>query len=200
MKNLKKNIIKILLFFFISLIFLKFSYNDLNLEDFQSLIPELKSNKIFTNLEKINNNKGVITVAGIIHANINDVWNFITNEDRIHKDILEKYILKDKGNTKVKKVLLNFPWPLHDRWTIYEENINSQLYGKEWKEIGGDIPINRGAIRLFKLDVYKTLMIYKSSLDPGLDYVPQWAIDIGMKYYAPSIIKRVQDYFKEKSP
>ncbi len=199
MKNLK-NISKILLFFFISSILLNFSYNDLNIEDFQSLIPELKNNKIYTNLEKINNNTGVITVAGIIHANIGDVWNFITSEDKIHRDILEKYILNDKGNIKVKKALLNFPWPLQDRWTVYEENINPQLYGKEWKEVGGDIPINRGAIRLFKLEDNKTLMIYKSSLDPGLEYVPQWAIDVGMKYYAPSIIKRIQDYFKEKSP
>jgi len=35
-------------------------------------------------------------------------------------------------------------------------------------------------------------MVYKLSFDPGLAFIPEWAIELGMKYKAPSIIERVR--------
>jgi len=170
-----------------------FSYRELQISDYQDIILEIEKGKIYTNLEKIHNTLGVVTVIGKIDASIEIVWKLIQSDnDKIYPDILEKQILNQEGNRIIKKSLLNFPWPLSDRWTVYDEEINEKIFAKEWKEIGGDIKINRGAIRLFPYRNNSTIMIFKLSFDPGLKFVPEWAIELGMKYKAPSIIDRIR--------
>lgn len=189
----KKNIFKINLIFLLSLLNIHFSFRDLNINDYRDKLKELETGKIHTNLERVNHSLGIITVIGIINSDIQTIWKYINSENQyIYPDILQKAIIKKNGNYYVKKSLLDFPWPLSNRWTIYEEIIDDKEYGKEWKEIGGDIKINRGAIKLIPYQKNSTIMIFKLSFDPGLALVPEWAIEIGMKYKAPSIIERIR--------
>jgi hypothetical protein len=170
-----------------------FSYQELKLNDYQEILPLIETGKIYANLQKVNDNLGIVTVIGKIDTNINEVWRLVQSDNKkIYPDILEEHILKQEGKKVIKKALLNFPWPLSDRWTIYEEKIDDKLFAKEWKEIGGDIKTNRGAIRLFNYKNNTTIMVYKLSFDPGLAFIPEWAIELGMKYKAPSIIERVR--------
>jgi hypothetical protein len=169
-----------------------FSFKEITLEEYKLILPMIEQGKIYTNLEKVDNTLGIITVIGKIDANIDYVWKLVMSDNKkIYPDILEKYILKEEENFYIKRSLLNFPWPIRDRWTIYKEIIDKNIYGKEWIEVGGDIKVNRGAVRLFS---YKnnTIMIFKLSFDPGLSFVPEWAIEWGMKIKAPSIIERIR--------
>ncbi len=193
MKLFKKNILKIYLIFILSTLYLHFSFRDLNVNDYKDKILELEKGKIYTNLERINHNLGNVTIVGIIHGDIQSVWKIVNSDSKyVYPDILDKAILKKSGNYYIKKSLLDFPWPLSNRWTVYEEIIDDKEFGKEWKEIGGDIRINRGAIKLIPYKNNSTIMIFKLSFDPGLPFVPEWAIEMGMKYKAPSIIERVR--------
>ncbi|GIW23688.1 MAG: hypothetical protein KatS3mg068_2695 [Candidatus Sericytochromatia bacterium] len=185
------NIVNVLVF--IALPIWSFSYQELRLESYKNILPIIEDGTIYTNLKKINSNLGIITVIGKIDANIDYVWKLLNSDNKqIYPDILEKHILEKKGNLYVKKSLLNFPWPLSDRWTIIKEIIDPVNYGKEWIEIGGDIKVNRGAVRLFPYKNNTTIMVFKLSFDPGLSFIPEWAIEMGMKSKAPSIIERIR--------
>ncbi len=191
MKLLK--IFSLLYIFFINLNLYSINYKELTLEAYSSVLSDIEKKEIYIELQKTSDNHAYITVIGIINEKPKKVWEVMHDpKKKIYSDILESYVMYQKDNYYIKKKLLDFPFPLRDRWTIIEENIFDDLYAKQWKEIGGEIKINSGAIRLFDYKG-KTLMIFKSSFDPGLSFVPQWAIQYGMKIKAPTIIRKIKE-------
>lgn len=172
-------------------------YRELTLEKYSKILGHLNDEKIYTNLEKKSENHAYITVIGIIDEAPKNVWKIINHSKQIYPDVLEDIIVFQKGNYYIKKKLLNFPFPFSDRWTVIEEYIYDELFSKEWKEKEGDIKINRGAIRLYPFN-NKTLMIFKVSFDPGLKFVPEWVIEFGMKYKAPTLIDNIRKFIKDK--
>ncbi|MFN3604405.1 MAG: hypothetical protein ACK4UJ_06825 [Leptonema sp. (in: bacteria)] len=191
MKFLK--IINFLLLFFINYYIYSIDFKELTIENYSHILPEVEKGNIFKILEKTSENHGYITVIGIINEKPDKVWVILQDPNKkMYKDILENHILYKKENYYIKKKLIDFPFPFDDRWTIIEENIYDHLYSKQWKEKGGDIKINRGAIRLFPYKG-KTLMIFKASFDPGLPFVPEWIIQWGLRIKAPMIINQVRN-------
>ncbi|MCS7204913.1 MAG: hypothetical protein NZ853_04390 [Leptospiraceae bacterium] len=173
------------------------SYEEIQYSQFQSLILMIGKDKIYTHLEKKSQSLGIVTVVGVIRAPIDVVWRTINSDDKkLYPEFLYKEVKKISENILVKKALLDFPWPFENRWTIYREKLDPKIYAKEWYEIGGDIKVNRGAVRLFSLNPEETVMVFKSQFDPGIGIVPIWAIEMGMKYKAPSIIQKIRDYLK----
>lgn len=190
-------IFNVFLFIIINIKIYSIDYRELTLEKYSNILDQLEKEKIYTNLEKKTENHAYITVIGIINEDPKNVWETINNSKQVYPDVLEDIIVFQRGNYYIKKKLLNFPFPFSDRWTVIEEYIYDDLFSKEWKEKEGDIKINRGAIRLFPYK-NKTLMIFKVSFDPGLKFVPQWAIEFGMKYKAPTLIENVRKFIRNK--
>lgn len=174
------------------------SYTEIHLQEFSGELTRMKQGKIYKHLEKKSDSLGTITVAGIIEAPVDVVWKTINTDDReLYPDMLKQEVTVINRQEFIKKTLLDYPWPFSDRWTIYREKIDEKLYGKEWFEIGGDVKINRGAVRLFALEDNSTLMVFKNTFDPGIGAVPDWVIETGMEIIAPRVITRVREYLKK---
>ncbi|MFN3247241.1 MAG: hypothetical protein ACK42K_11130, partial [Leptonema sp. (in: bacteria)] len=89
-----KNVIASL-FLLVSLPLWGFSYQELKLNDYQEILPLIETGKIYANLQKVNDNLGIVTVIGKIDTNINEVWRLVQSDNKkIYPDILEKHILE----------------------------------------------------------------------------------------------------------
>lgn len=191
MKSLK--IFSFLFINFINFNLFSIDYKELTIEAFANVLPDIEQKEIYIHLQKTSENHGYVTVIGIINEQPEKVWKVMHDPNKkIYSDILENHVVYHKDTYYIKKKLIDLPFPLKDRWTVIEEFIYDAIFAKQWKEIGGDIRINRGAIRLFPYKG-KTLMLFKASFDPGLSFVPEWAIQYGMKIKGPSIITKIKE-------
>ncbi len=183
------------LFFLLSTSIFSFSYDDLNISQYSHVIKEIENGKIFVNLERNTNQFGNVVVIGILNEDIKKSWQ-ILNQENVYADVIYSKILEKNSEFLIKEKKFDYPWPFKDRITIIKEKIKDELYAKEWVEIGGEIPINRGAIRLFPYNG-KTIMIFKISFNPGVGIIPDWIVEQGMKFHAPKIISDVRNRLKD---
>lgn len=165
-------------------------------EDFHPLPSGMK---IFTDLQRDGQTLGIVTVIGHIPASPDRVYEALTNPDLTHElfpKLKKNELRHKKGNLFYYYSVLDFPWPLEDRWSLNETQFYPEIRGLRWRRTEGSIKVNEGAWRLFPSDV-GTLMIYRVRFDPGLSMVPDWLLNYGMQKEAPGIIHSLRRYFSK---
>ncbi len=167
------------------------------------LVPEKFSEipdgqKIYTSLKRNGQTLGVVTVIGHIQASPEKVYSALTNPEltsELFPKLKENQLKYRKGDLYYYHSVLDFPWPVKDRWSLNETQFYPGIHGLRWKRTEGSIKVNEGAWRLFPSD-QGTLMIYQVRFDPGLALVPDWLLNYGMEKEAPGIIHSLRNYFK----
>ncbi|MEQ8353152.1 MAG: hypothetical protein RH862_16865 [Leptospiraceae bacterium] len=165
-------------------------------ENFSS-IPQ--GDRIFTHLEKNGKTLGVVTVIGHISASPDRVYAALTNPEltnELFPKLKENKLKYRKGPLYYYHSVLDFPWPVQDRWSLNETRFYPDIRGLRWKRTDGSIKVNEGAWRLFPSEV-GTLMIYQVRFDPGLAMIPDWLLNYGMEKEAPGIIHSLRKFFKK---
>ena len=160
-------------------------------------IPE--GQKIYTNLKRNGETLGVVTVIGHIQASPEKVYAALTDPaltNELFPKLKENKLKYKKGNLFYYHSVLDFPWPVQDRWSLNETEFFPSIHGLRWRRTDGSIRVNEGAWRLFPSD-QGTLMIYQVRFDPGLALVPDWLLNYGMEKEAPGIIHSLRKFFKK---
>ena len=144
---------------------------------------------------------GLVTVIGHINATPQQVYAALTDNKlstRIFKSVKENKERYRNGNHARYYSVLDFPWPMDDRWSLNDTVFYPDLLGLRWNRVDGSIKVNEGAWRLFPSD-QGTLIIYQVRFDPGLSLVPDWLVEYGMKKEAPGIVYSLRNYFSGQS-
>ena len=138
---------------------------------------------------------GFLSVTGDIKASRKKVWSVLTRTDEhicTHtKDVLKFSINKIGEGKYLAYYLLDYPWPMEDRWQkliITHDKIHYRIY---WERIEGTIKRNSGYYNLEDGDDFTTLN-YRVEFDPGLNYVPDALVNYVVKIQAPKILKNIR--------
>lgn len=132
---------------------------------------------------------------GHVAAPIDKVWASITGYDR-YKEFLpmvvESRLVKRQGNKVWQRLVMRPPFPMHDHWVVnlnQEDRANGRLsFGMD----DGNLRMEHGYWKLDPLPGGKTKVHYHITVDPWLDVVPQWLIQMGTNQIMPSVIKGVR--------
>ena len=103
--------------------------------------------------------------------------------------------------------LLDFPWPISNRWYIIKINRDEtraaeHIYFDSWNLEIGNLKMNQGFWLLEPFGEGYTKTTYQLLIDPG-GHIPKFFIDIGTKKTMPDVIRAVRErayeiYKKEK--
>ena len=171
----------------------------------QALIPGSFSRiptgtDIYTHLDRTGQTVGIVTVIGHIRANPDKVYAALTNPkltSELFPNLKKNELRRKEGDRYYFYSVLDFPWPMDDRWSLNETRYFPDIKGLSWRRTDGSVRVNEGAWRLFPSNE-GTLMIYKVRFDPGLSMIPDWLLNYGMEKEAPGIIHSLRRYFEQK--
>ena len=130
-------------------------------------------------------------------------------EDLLHKKAYHPLPHQAFGKKRVVYFysLLDFPWPIRNRWYIIKINRDEtraaeHIYLDSWDLEIGNLKTNQGFWLLEPFGQGRTKTTYQLLIDPG-GHIPKFFIDIGTKVTMPDVIRAVRKqahkiYEKEK--
>jgi len=135
-----------------------------------------------------------VRTVGILPAEVDKVWSVITDFDhytRIFRGILKAETRAVTPDYEDHFSLLDYPWPFEDRWTVNRIVASADHRRLTIRRQEGSVKEVAGGWVLEPLDK-ATLVTYHVRVDPGLPFLPPWAIDWGARQAAPEIILSVR--------
>lgn len=139
-----------------------------------------------------------VRCVGIVKATPDRIWSVLTDYEaygRIFPRILRSEVRAKDGHSEDHYSLLDYPWPLADRWTVNRITHDAVRRAINWRRVEGSVREVVGSWQLIP-DGEHTVVVYKVRLDPGIPLVPAWAIDWGTKQVAPDIIRSIRRQVK----
>jgi len=136
-----------------------------------------------------------LDVYGVVDATPDAVWHAITTYDR-YQDFLpmvvESGIRKREPGKIWQYVRMQPPWPLHDHWMVNANVENKRTWNISWTMADGNLRMEHGFWQITPLPSGKTRLQYHLTVDPWLDKVPGWLIELATKTVLPDVIKGVR--------
>lgn len=139
-----------------------------------------------------------VRCIGIVKAKPERIWSVLVDYEaygKIFPRILKSEVRAKEGDSEDHYSLLDYPWPLQDRWTLNRITHDQSKRSINWKRVEGSVKEVVGSWRLIP-DGDQTVVVYKVRLDPGIPLIPAWAIDWGTKQVAPDIIRSIRRQVK----
>lgn len=139
-----------------------------------------------------------ITCLGYVDAPPKKIWDVIlsdTDYPKIFSNILACETRYKRGNVVHTYSMLDYPWPLPDKWTLNEMLLDQAHWKIRFKRLAGTTKEVIGSWSLFP-DGPRTLVAYRVHVDPGLPLVPRWAVELGTQHVAPDIINGIRKWIK----
>ena len=141
-----------------------------------------------------------IDVFGHIDGTPDQVWRAITAYD--HYDeflplVTESALRKRQGNMVHQYVKMNPPWPFTEKWMVNacrEDKARGRL---SWDQAEGNVRFEKGFWAVTPLGPNKTRLQYHLTVDPWMDSMPGWVVDMVSKTTMPAVINGVRKRVKQ---
>jgi hypothetical protein len=131
-----------------------------------------------------------VTSLGYVDAPPQRIWDLILSDEEFPKvfpNVLVSETRARRGNVIQCYSLLDYPWPLPDKWTLNELVLDRPHWRIRFHRLAGTTKEVIGSWSLVP-DGPRTLVVYRVHVDPGLPFVPRWAVELGSQQVAPGII------------
>jgi len=157
----------------------------------------INANEVVVRVDRVGEaTRADVTCLGYVDAPPKKIWDVILSDSdypKIFPNILVCETRYKKGNIVHTYSMLDYPWPLPDKWTLNEMVLDQARWRIDFKRIQGTTKEVIGVWTLFP-DGPRTLVSYRVHIDPGVPLVPRWAVEIGTKTVAPDIIKGIRKW------
>lgn len=135
-----------------------------------------------------------LDVYGIVDGTPDQVWSVITDYGG-YGDFLplvtESGVQKRQGSVVFQHVKMDPPWPFHDQWMVNECVEKKATWNLSWKMADGNVKMEHGFWQLTPLPGGKTRLQYHLTVDPWMDAMPSWVIEMVTRSVMPDIVKGV---------
>jgi ribosome-associated toxin RatA of RatAB toxin-antitoxin module len=136
-----------------------------------------------------------LDVYGAVDASSDTVWKAITSYDH-YQDFLplvvESGIKKREPGKCWQYVRMRPPWPLHDHWMV-NANVEKKSIGNlSWTMADGNLRFEHGYWQITPISAKRCKLQYHLTVDPWLDIVPNWLVEMATKKILPDVIKGVR--------
>ncbi len=167
----------------------------LNPEDLKTI----DDGKIITRISPSHNKDSwEVFSAGYVKKKKEDLWRILTEPEifiKVYTEVLECSIIGRKEDTVHFRSVLDYPWPLQNRWIITKVIQNKKNFRISSKRVDGSVADSESS---WELKDYKegTLVKYRTFFCPGLKSVPDWVV----KWASSKIVPRMVTRLRETTP
>jgi ribosome-associated toxin RatA of RatAB toxin-antitoxin module len=140
-----------------------------------------------------------LDVFGDIDGTREQVWSAVTSYAQ-YKDFLplvtDSALRKREGNRFHQYVKMNPPWPFQEHWMINVNVENKAAWRVSWDEADGSVRYEKGFWEITQGAGTKTRLRYHLTVDPWMDTMPGWVVEMVTKTIMPAVINGVRKRVK----
>ena len=136
-----------------------------------------------------------LDVFGNVDGTTDQAWAAVTAYDA-YKDFLPLVTdssVKKRVGTKVwQYVKMDPPWPFHDQWMV---NLNVEQKARgilSWTQDDGNVRFEQGFWAVTAQPKGKSRVQYHLTVDPWMDTMPGWVVEMVTKTVMPNVINGVR--------
>lgn len=105
-------------------------------------------------------------------------------------------VLSRQGNTLYGKFVVDFPWPIGERWTDNLTVLSPADRSFTFRRVAGNFRLYQGSLRVLPEGASRSRVIYTAQVDPSLP-VPSWLLNMVQSQIFPSVIGAVRTAVKD---
>ena len=139
------------------------------------------------------------TSTGLIGAPIDKVWTIMTDfgsYSRYYTGIPRSQMRRRLGRSVQAHFIIEFPWPMPNRWLIQEFDLYPEQHTVTWKRLDGTVKRFDGAFKFTAWGRDRTLMQYVAVIDPGFSLMPSWLLSYFTAQSLPGVVSGPRDYMQ----
>jgi ribosome-associated toxin RatA of RatAB toxin-antitoxin module len=141
-----------------------------------------------------------LDVYGNVEGTVDQVWNAVTSYD--HYDeflplVTEAYLRKRQNNLAYQYIRMNPPWPFTEKWMVNAHKEDKARGMLTWEQAEGNVRFERGFWAVKAVGPNKTRLQYHLTVDPWMDNMPGWVVDMVTKGIMPNVIKGARKRVKQ---
>jgi ribosome-associated toxin RatA of RatAB toxin-antitoxin module len=141
-----------------------------------------------------------LDVYGTIDGSADQVWRAVTSYDNYHEFlplVTDSALRKRSGNMAYQYVRMNPPWPFTEKWMVNahrEDKVRGRI---SWEQAEGNVKFEKGFWAVTPVGPNKTRLQYHLTVDPWMDSMPGWLVDMTSKSIMPAIVNGVRRRVKQ---
>ncbi len=137
------------------------------------------------------------TALGVLGAPIDKAFATLTDFGRYsqyYTGIPKSQVRRQSGSESQVYLVIDFPWPMADRWALLEFKVDEPGRKFEWRRIGGTVRRYEGEARFAPWPGNRTVMEFDAMIDPGFAFLPQWLLGYFTAQSLPGVVSGPRDY------
>ena len=103
-------------------------------------------------------------------------------------------ILHRSGNTITVHYTMSPPWPLTQRVVTTLTTLDEAHHAIHFRQIDGNVKTYEGDMIAAPWGNHKTRFTYRTRVDPGIAFLPNWAITWGTRVSLPGVVRDLGNY------
>lgn len=141
-----------------------------------------------------------LDVYGHVDGSVDQVWRAVTAYDRYHEFlplVTESSLRKRVGNVAYQYVRMNPPWPFTEKWMVNAVREDKARGRLSWDQSEGNVRFEKGFWAVTSVGPNKTRVQYHLTVDPWMDAMPGWLVEMTSKTIMPGIVNGVRKRVKQ---
>ena len=142
-----------------------------------------------------------LDVYGMVDAPVGAVWDALTDYDDYHRFlplVVESGVRRRTPEATWQYLKLQPPWPLHAHWMINVQTEDRSAGSISWTMADGNLRYERGYWQLRAVGHDRTRLQCHLTVDPWLDIVPGWLVEMATRQVLPDVIRGVRSRVKSR--
>lgn len=138
-------------------------------------------------------------VVGLVDASPAEVFKVYSDFSNYKTlfGITKSEVIRNDGNVQFGRFVIDFPWPLGQRWTLNETFVDPRNRIIRFKRQEGTFKTYDGLLRVLPEAPKGSRIVYQARIDPDLP-VPPWLVNWAQEQIFPQVIQCVRDHLKRK--
>lgn len=137
---------------------------------------------------------------GLIDAPPDKVYRAMTdyaNYPKVFHILKSASVVRQSGNEVDVFYTMQPPWPFTERRLTNRTTLNPAGHAISYRLLEGNVKVYEGQMIAAPWGTNKTRFSYRTRVDPGLPFLPAWAITWGTRTSLPGVVRDLGNYARK---
>lgn len=162
-------------------------------------LQRLEAGEILVWVEDSESTSRRASASGVVNAPPDVVYAVMSDFNRlssIYPLLLKSEVRHKTADRVLTYFVLDYPWPLRDRWVETMTVLRPQDRSFDWKSVAGTVDRYDGACQFSPWAGNRTLIRFETVMDPGLPFLSGWFMRFIQGIALPMVIEGPKKYFQ----